>query len=119
MGMFYSLSFEDENVNEVLTGEFSKRYRPSMIPEYYVVVLLYKGEYYGHIYTWRLIGEHSDICMAVGIRGRVDLIFLGDRLQDLSRYLFEGVRMFALSKGCHSIVVPLPYEHMKFKLQNI
>lgn len=78
----------------------------------YAIVVLYKGEYFGHIYTWVSPVDPS-LCFAMGIRGRVDSVFIEDNLQNLSHYLLEGVRRFALAKGCSSIVVTHPLDTMK------
>lgn len=78
----------------------------------YAIVVLYKGEYFGHIYTW-ISPVEKWICFAMGIRGRVDSVFSKDNLQNLSGYLLEGARRFALAKGCRAIVVTHPLDVMK------
>lgn len=88
-------AFEQENFNVKL----------------YAIVLLRDNQYYGHIYTW--LSPISSTVLAMGIRNRVDSIFIKgteDDLPGVSRYLLEGVRQFALSKGSAimSIVHPRP-----------
>ena len=97
----------------------------------YVVVLLVYGEYYGHIYTW-LSPADPELCLAVGIRTRVDNSRLkGTRkeVRNISALLLEGVRRFAVFKSCtqmcvvnpinimHTIIDKLPfdkeYHHIK------
>ena len=70
-------------------------------------------EYFGHIYVWVSPVDPS-ICIAQGIRNRVDSAFLGDdNVKGLSKYLFEGVRRFAEDHGCSRIIVPNPLPTMK------
>ena len=78
----------------------------------YAIVLLYKGEYFGHIYTW-LSPIDSTTCFAMGIRGRVDSVFRTDKLQNVASYLLEGVRRFALAKGARSIIITHPLDVMR------
>lgn len=76
----------------------------------YAVVLIYQGEYQGHIYTW-ISPFDASYCFAMGIRNRLDSIFTvysGNNLRNVSSYLFEGVRRFALSKGASHLIVPYP-----------
>lgn len=73
----------------------------------YAVVLLLNGIYLGHIYTWVSPVDPS-YCFAMGIRARVDQVFLPESFKNVSHYLFEGVRKFAQSKGCQTIIVTFP-----------
>lgn len=75
----------------------------------YAIVVLYKGQYFGHIYAW-ISPLYPLMCLAMGIRGRVDSVFQKDTLQNTSNYLLEGVRRFAIAKGCYwmTITKPLP-----------
>jgi hypothetical protein len=79
----------------------------------YVVLVIYDGVYYGHIYTW-ISSKDPNICFAQRIRGRVDAPFLSsaERLSNISKYLFEGIRMFALQRGCDQISVIQPIGNM-------
>lgn len=78
----------------------------------YAVVLIHKGEYYGHIYTWK----YNNYCVAVGIRSRIDIAFLRateeGALKNVANYLLEGVRRFAAINSCHQIVIPYPLTSM-------
>ena len=77
----------------------------------YAIVLLYKGEYFGHIYTW-LSPIDPITCFAMGIRGRVDSVFRMDKLQNVASYLLEGVRRFALANRATSIIITHPLNVM-------
>lgn len=76
----------------------------------YAIVLLIDNIYYGHIYCW--IHKHEVYC--IGIRGRIDSVFLKatnfDYPKQISHYLIEGVRRFAISNNIDIINVlgPLP-----------
>ena len=78
----------------------------------YSIVLLYRGKYFGHIYTW-ISPRYPSMCLAMGIRGRVDNVFLEDTLPNVANYLLEGVRRFALAKGCYFMVITKPLAVMK------
>jgi hypothetical protein len=86
----------------------------------HAVVLIYRGEYYGHIYTW-ISPVNVDMCFAMGIRARVDNLFLdaNRRLMNISHILLEGVRRFALGMGCTSISVPRPFPVMENILEQL
>ena len=73
----------------------------------WAVVILQNNVYQGHIYTWISL-EDPSLCFAMGIRERVDRLFDENPLRNLSSYLFEAVRRFAIYHGCTSIVVPFP-----------
>jgi len=88
----------------------------------YANVLIYDGEYYGHIYSWTT-PKSPDICFAIGIRARVDFQSLkgtNKALPNISYYLLEALRRFACCKGCKRIVIPRPFpimQHILSKLQ--
>ena len=84
----------------------------------YAIVLLYKGEYFGHIYAW-LSPTDSTTCFAMGIRGRVDSVFREDKLQNVASYLLEGVRRFALAKRASSIIITHPLPIMQIILSQL
>jgi hypothetical protein len=84
----------------------------------YVVVVLNNGEYYGHIYIW--ISHHR--CYAIGIRSRVDAVFLrgtSRELRNIAQYLFEGVRLFALFHGYDHFYVTFPLDSILSLLKSI
>lgn len=76
----------------------------------YAIVLIVDGIYHGHIYAW--ISPHNKkYCFAMGIRNRVDTIFTkyrGDNVRNVSGYLLEGVRRYALCMGAESMVIVYP-----------
>lgn len=77
----------------------------------YAVVLLRGNQYYGHIYAWTA----TQNCFAIGIRARSDSLILrgtARELRNVSHYLLDGVRRFALSKGCTTVTVVSPLEVM-------
>ena len=78
----------------------------------YAIVVLYKGEYFGHIYAW-LSPIDPSLCFAMGIRGRADSVFREDDLRNVSHYLLEGVRRFAKAKGCRTMVITHPLDVMR------
>lgn len=80
----------------------------------YVVMIVLNGTYYGHIYT-RISSIEPSYCIAMGIRGRVDNLFLkaiGASISNISPLLLEGVRRFALVKGADKILIPYPLDVM-------
>lgn len=82
--------------------------------EIYAVVLINNNQYYGHIYTW-MSPTNNNVSIAMGIRGRVDNLFLreiGEALPNVSSYLLEGVRRFALINGATKIIIPYPLDVM-------
>lgn len=96
-----------EAYNEVRNLDVRAIYQTYFDVELYAVVVLYRNEYYGHIYTW-LSPVDPSVCCFMGIRNRVDNIFLKDmntQLANVSYYLVEGVRRFALFKNCNKLVV--------------
>jgi len=77
--------------------------------QHYAVVLVHENIYLGHIYTWL----SSNTCFAMSIRGSIKTPMKG-----ISRYLIEGVRVFALINGCRSVVIPEPIGEMANILQH-
>jgi hypothetical protein len=76
----------------------------------YAHVLVYNNIYQGHIYSW-LSPYNTDYCFAMGIRNRIDSIFtrhLENNLKNISHYLLEGVRRFAISKGANHFIITYP-----------
>lgn len=69
-----------------------------------IVILIYNNEYYGHIYCWKV----KNLCFCIGIRARIDKIFIENSLKNISYYLLEGVRKFAIDNNCEKICVILP-----------
>lgn len=95
---------------EILSRDDDALNYTNILGDIYAVVLVYQGQYQGHIYTW-LSPHDPTYCCAMGIRNRIDTIFTlysGDNISNVSSYLFEGVRRFALSKGASHLVVPYP-----------
>jgi len=75
----------------------------------YCLVAFYEGTYQGHIYSW--FSKCGKYCFCMGIRNRVDnfyLKYIGKEVKNVSHYILEGVRKFALSKGCSFLVVTNP-----------
>ena len=70
--------------------------------------------YHGHIYTW-LSPVNPKLTLALGIRTRVDSIFLPEekRIKNLSSYLLEGVRHFAFINNCDKILISQPLPIMR------
>ena len=103
-------------IREVISRDTDALEQRHFNVELHAVVLLNKeNEYWGHIYAWVSPTEHN-YCFAMGIRSRVDSILLskvGKTVRNVSGYLLEGVRQFALSKGCHTIIIPSPMPVMK------
>lgn len=84
----------------------------------YAIILLSNGgtswnEYLGHIYVWQSPVDPT-IAVAIGIRGRVENTFIDKerRIQNISAYLLEGVRQFALKHKCTKIMIPKPLHTM-------
>jgi hypothetical protein len=96
-----------EAYSEVRNLDIRALYQTGFDADLYAVILLYRNQYYGHIYTW-LSPVDPSICCFMGIRNRVDNVFLkdiGDQLANVSYYLVEGVRRFALFMHCDKLVV--------------
>jgi len=93
----------------------------------YALVLIYKNTYFGHIYAWtnKNINKNTNentnnkICFGMGIRNRIDSVFIDNELPDVAKYLLEGVRRFGLAQGCNLMSIPNPLEIMKKILTNL
>lgn len=90
------------------------------VPTYALVLLSSdsnkKLKYQGHIYMWLSPQNNryeERICFAQGIRNRIDSAFLENPIRGFSRYIFQGISMFARDHLCTSIVVPNPLPTMK------
>lgn len=55
----------------------------------------------------------------MGIRGRIDSVFRQDDLRNISSYLLEGARRFALAKRCTAVIVTHPLTVMKIILKKL
>ncbi|SPN79495.1 Hypothetical protein ZAZAV_341 [Cedratvirus Zaza IHUMI] len=82
----------------------------------YAVVLLNRGEYFGHVYCW-ISPTNPELAFCIGIRSRVDWIFYKSKYAQsalskvpISSLLFEGVRRFASIKGAGSMIIYQPLE---------
>lgn len=79
-----------------------------------VVVAVYNKQYSGHIYVW-ISPTDPKLCLMIGIRNRVDNVFiLGSRdyLPNVSLYLLEGCRKYALQQGSTRLAVIYPLSVM-------
>jgi len=79
-----------------------------------VVLLDLNNEYTGHIYTW--LSPDNKHLLAIGIRSRVDMLFLraeNKGMSNVSDYLLEGLRVFALKLGVIDIIIPRPLPVMQ------
>ena len=76
-------------------------------------MLLKDDKYHGHIYTW-VSPTNPYRCLMIGIRNRVDNIFQSseDIIRGIAPILLEGVRRFAVIKGCNQITVAHPLRPM-------
>lgn len=84
-----------------------------------IVVLDINNQYTGHIYAW--LSPDSKHLLAIGIRSRVDMIFLRAEnrgMKNVADYLIEGLRLFALRLGVENIIIPRPLSHMQALLIN-
>lgn len=109
--------------NDVLSRD-TDAFNPLVDVDLHAVVLLYaypsrpaEPEYYGHIYTW----TKGDICTAIGIRARADIMYMRETYPNIPRvagYLLEGVRQFAVSKRCKEIVIPYPLKSVNRTLDS-
>ena len=81
---------------------------------YALVLLDEENNYCGHIYVW--IYENNIYCM--GIRNNVKSLFSKSKLKNVSTYLLEGVRRFALHFGFNDFNMMMPVSKMKFILEN-
>jgi hypothetical protein len=81
----------------------------------YANVLIHNGEYYGHVYTWTS-DKHFGTCYVEGIRARVDSHLLkgtDKELSNISHYLLEGIRRFAICNGCYDVMIISPFRVME------
>lgn len=72
--------------------------------ERYVIILIYQNEYYGHIYFWK----SENLCFCIGIRSRIDNIFIENKLKNISLHLLNGIENFCLENNCDEICVISP-----------
>ena len=89
--------------------------------ELYAVILLMDNMYQGHIYTW-LSPQDNNYSFAMGIRNRVDSIFTkytGEKCNNVSKYLLEGVTPFGNENGATNIMVVHPKPIMKQLLPSL
>lgn len=91
--------------------------RQAFTVQHYAIVLVQNNQYLGHIYAWKS-PLNSKLCFAMGIRGRVDALYTANAPKGISKYLMEGLRVFALIHGCDSIVVPYPVGRMQNILEH-
>lgn len=82
-------------------------------------VLLVGGAYYGHIYCW-ISPTSRDHCIAVGIRGPVDLVLRratkSEARVPVAPLLLEGVRRFAAVRGAAQLFILRPLSVMRAML---
>jgi len=100
----------NEDYTEVISRDQDALTYDDVRVQLYALVLIYDGVYQGHIYSW-LSPYDPNYCFAMGIRNRVDSIFTRyqeTNLKNISHYLIEGVRRFALSKGTSNIIITYP-----------
>ena len=86
----------------------------------YAVVLLYQGQYQGHVYVWKRANRRKYL-MVMGIRNRIDTIWNRDdsSLRNIALYLFEGVRRFANYLEIKYITVVQPFNIIRDLLRKI
>lgn len=101
---YLDVLFKDHNVFNGLVSQMP----------YALVLLDEENNYCGHIYVW--IYENNIYCM--GIRNNVKSLFSKSKLKNVSTYLLEGVRRFALHFGFNDFNVMMPVSKMKFILEN-
>lgn len=80
----------------------------------YAIVLLLDDKYQGHIYAW-ISPKDKNYCFTMGIRNKVESIIYrvkGSGLSNVSGYLLEGVRQFALAQGANKLYVVYPRQIM-------
>ena len=93
----------------------------------YAVVLLYQGQYQGHVYVWTPKDDINPddysyvILNVMGIRNSIDTIWDRDdsSLRNIALYLLEGVRLFAKHLNAIIINVIRPYNVMKLILSKL
>ena len=83
-------------------------------------VLLVGGAYQGHVYVW--LSASGEYCFIMGIRNRIDSVYTkytGEQFKNVSYYLLEGARRFAVEKGASKLFVVYPKPIMKRLLPNM
>jgi hypothetical protein len=96
-----------ESFDKILLNQYDS------LTQTYATVVIHKGQYSGHVYVW--ISSDPSLCLMIGIRNRVDNAFIRgypEYLPNVSRYLIEGCKQFARSKGCTRLAVIWPLEVM-------
>jgi hypothetical protein len=84
--------------------------------ELYATVLLYQGEYYGHVYCWRSPVNETRV-LVMGIRSRLDSYRLP--LRGISSILLEGVRRYACCIGSSFLCIVRPIGVMLKKMKEL
>jgi hypothetical protein len=105
-----SLYFTDIFPRDALafSGRAEQLGRDERSDSIYAVVLLYRNEYYGHIYSWS-----DSVTYAKGIRMVWDHSIRKDRLCNASSYLLEGVRCLCLYFENNKVAIESPTDAMK------
>lgn len=106
---------------EVISRDIDAFNQIGFTVELYAVVAFYKNLYQGHIYFWQspVSLEYS---FAMGIRNRVNSVFHRfdvNFLKNVSGYLLEGCRRFALFKSSKFLYVTHPVATMKPILEKL
>lgn len=83
----------------------------------YAIVLLLNGVYQGHIYCW-ISPIDKNYCFTMGVRNRVDSSFIR-QIPNISHYLLEGVRNFAIHTGAVHVMVIYPRPIMQLALPKL
>jgi hypothetical protein len=97
------LSFDEELINN-----YDKKVTT------YAIVISEGHRYQGHVYVW-ISPRDPNWCLMIGIRNRVDSVFLKDHpgyLPNVSHYLIEACEKFAVHNGCKNLVIVFPLEVM-------
>lgn len=103
-----------KDLSEVISRDQDALNYDKVKVQLYTCVLLYNGEYQGHIYAW-MSPYDTNYCFVMGIRNRLDSIFTrytGSQFRNASHYLLEGVRRFATIKGSSNLYVVYPRDIM-------
>ena len=87
-------------------------YKFPELVETYAIIIISNDIYYGHVYTW-ISPINPDYCFIQGIRNIPESSFDKNSVKNISKYLLDGARQFALNKGCKKIVVTHPMKVMK------
>lgn len=80
------------------------------------IVLLYQGEYYGHLYIWE--SKYYNF-IVFGARSRVDDLFVDNNIYDSLNYLMEGVKEYVRNRGGDSFIVLYPTPRTEVFLKKI